>query len=82
MTKDCCGKDYRIDKQRGFKNPLAFHLAAMTAKVLGLTALSAPLAAAGPLVSLNGHLSCADECPLSGVKRTSLVRRSMSANDP
>ena len=39
-----------MGKQRGFKNPLALHLAAMTAKALGLTAPSALLAAADELI--------------------------------
>jgi hypothetical protein len=28
------------------------------------------------------HAQCADECPLSGAKRTSLIGWPMSANDP
>ena len=35
-----------------------------------------------PLVALFGHPTCTDECPLSGVKRTSLMQALMSAFDP
>ena len=34
------------------------------------------------LLALNGRRCCRSACPLSGVKRTSLVRSLMSANDP
>src|SRR6478672_8851662 len=34
------------------------------------------------LLAQSRHAQCADECPLSGVKRTSLIRSLMSANDP
>src|SRR5262252_192445 len=33
-------------------------------------------------MALNGRRCCRSACPLSGVKRTSLVRSLMSANDP
>ena len=33
-------------------------------------------------MALFGHPTCTDECPLSGVKRTSLIRSLMSAYDP
>jgi hypothetical protein len=35
-----------------------------------------------PLLALNGHAQCADECPLLGVKRTWCGLVSMSVNDP
>ncbi len=35
-----------------------------------------------PLLPLNGHPRCLGECPLSGVKRTSLALSQMSAFDP
>jgi hypothetical protein len=33
-------------------------------------------------MALLGHPTCTEECPLSGVKRTSLIGWPMSANDP
>ena len=33
-------------------------------------------------LALNGHSNATRECPLLGVKRTSLPHRKMSANDP
>ena len=33
-------------------------------------------------MALSGHVSCADGCPLSGVKRTSRFQSVMSASDP
>ena len=35
-----------------------------------------------PLMAQSGHDVLHCECPLSGVKRTSLLHRKMSANDP
>jgi hypothetical protein len=35
-----------------------------------------------PLVTLSGHPTCTDECPLSGVKRARREQAVMSANDP
>jgi hypothetical protein len=35
-----------------------------------------------PLLAQNGHCSCRNECPLSGVKRTSKTWAVMSAYDP
>jgi hypothetical protein len=34
-----------------------------------------------PLLALSGHLEAADERPVSGVKRTSQMKRLMSAYD-
>ena len=34
------------------------------------------------LVAQSRHAQCADECPLLGAKRTSLIRFLMFANDP
>ena len=45
-------------------------------------AVSATTRNNSPLMALSGHLTCTDECPLSGVKLTSLISALMCANDP